>query len=111
MIATPKAMITNPRQAYVLSSSTTAVPVSCDQRYRVLGRTVADQTASHVVGFAPLRHGSRSQVGLRQWRAGIAEAIDDGITSVAAEVLQRDLHPGRRLPALVFGKLEDAAYP
>src|SRR5215510_7615342 len=41
-------------------------------------------------------------------RAGIAEAVDDRIAAVAAEILQRHLDPGRRLPALVFGQMEHA---
>ena len=45
-------------------------------------------------------------VRLRHRRAGVAEAVDDRITAVAAEILQRHLDAGRRLPALVFGEIE-----
>src|SRR5262245_33813063 len=47
-------------------------------------------------------------VGLGQGRAGIAEAVDDGIAAVAAEILQRHLDAGRRLPALILGDIEHA---
>src|SRR5438128_323635 len=47
-------------------------------------------------------------VGLRQRRAGIAEAVDDRIAAVAAEIPQRHLDAGRRLPALVLGEVEHA---
>src|SRR5207244_9138715 len=47
-------------------------------------------------------------VGLRQRRAGIAEAVDDRIATVAAEIPQRHLDAGRRLPALVLGEVEHA---
>ena len=63
--------------------------------------------------FRPCERAHRF-VGLRQRRAGIAEAVDDRIAPVAAEILQRHLHARRRLPALVFGEIEhavDAAAP
>src|SRR5499433_3358413 len=47
-------------------------------------------------------------VGLGQRRAGIAEAVDDGVAAVAAEILERHLDAGRRLPALILGEIEHA---
>src|SRR5690242_20063629 len=44
-----------------------------------------------------------SLVGLRQRLARIAKPVGDRIAAVAAKVLARDLHTGRRLPPLVFG--------
>src|SRR5262249_31432092 len=64
---------------------------------------------SQIVGFALQDRVFRElAVGLRQRRAGIAEAVDDGVSAVAAEILQRHLDPRRRLPALVFGKMQYA---
>src|SRR5215475_4483058 len=64
---------------------------------------------SEIVGFA-LRGRVFHQrvVGLGQRRARVAEAVDDGVAAVAAEVLQRYLDAGRRLPALVLGEIEHA---
>src|SRR5215472_16821546 len=47
-------------------------------------------------------------VRLPQRRTGIAEAVDDRVAAVAAEILQRHLDAGRRLPALVLGKMQHA---
>src|SRR5262249_6896434 len=68
---------------------------------------------SKIECFAPGGRGGRDHavVGLRQRRAGVAEAVDDRIAAVAAEILERDLDAGRRLPALVFGKVEHALDP
>src|SRR5262249_3367727 len=41
-------------------------------------------------------------VGLGQRRAGIAEAVDDGVAAVAPPNLQRHLDPARPLPAPVL---------
>ena len=55
--------------------------------------------------------GDERYIGLRDGCAGIAEAIDDRITAVAAEIAERYLHAGRGLPALVFGEIEHALDP
>src|SRR5262249_58503448 len=49
-------------------------------------------------------------VGLGQRRAGIAEAVDDGIAAVATAILQRHPHPARPLPALVLRENEPALH-
>src|SRR5208283_5020469 len=41
------------------------------------------------------------------WQAGVAEAVDDRVAPVAAEILWPDLDARRRLPALVFGEIEE----
>src|SRR6516162_2085006 len=64
---------------------------------------------SEIVRFALRRRVLHQRaVGLRQWRTGIAETVDDGVAAVATEVLQCHLDPGRRLPALVLGEIEHA---
>src|SRR5262249_25482013 len=64
---------------------------------------------SQIVGFALQDRVFRDlAVGLRQRRAGIAEAVDNRVAAVAPEILQRHLDPGRRLPALVLGKMQHA---
>ena len=50
-------------------------------------------------------------VGLGQRLAGVAEAVGDRIAAVAAEIPRRDLHARRRLPALVFGEVEQPLDP
>src|SRR5262249_44521879 len=47
-------------------------------------------------------------IGLPPRVSRIAEAVGDRIAAVAAEVLQRHLHPRRGLAALVFGEVEHA---
>ena len=42
---------------------------------------------------------------------GVAEAVDDRIAAVAAEILRADLDARRRLAALVFGEIEQALDP
>src|SRR5512132_1487056 len=64
---------------------------------------------SEIEGFALGRRIlHQAAVGLGQWRAGIAEAVDDGVAAVAAEIPQRHLDAGGRLPTLVLGKLQHA---
>src|SRR5882672_10223201 len=50
-------------------------------------------------------------VRLRQRRAGIAEAVGDGIAAVAPEIAGSDLDAGRRLPPLVLGDVEQMIDP
>src|SRR5262250_2000707 len=56
-----------------------------------------------VVERFAFRGGALQQRGvrLRQRCAGFAEAVDDGVAAVAAEILQRHFHPGGGLAALV----------
>src|SRR5262245_59956021 len=64
---------------------------------------------SEIEGFALRRRIlHQSTVGRGQWRTGIAEAVDDGVAAVAAEIPQRHLDAGGRLPALVLGKIQHA---
>src|SRR5262249_12509209 len=64
---------------------------------------------SQIIRFARRRRVlPQGGIGLRERRAGIAEAVDDGVAAVAAEVLQRHLDAGRRLPALILGEIEHA---
>src|SRR3974390_1366035 len=65
-----------------------------------------------IEGFG-LRCFARDQrnIGRRQRCARVAEAVGDWITAVAAEILQRYLHAGRRLTSLVFGDVEHTLHP
>src|SRR5262245_17231963 len=56
----------------------------------------------------PLPALDQRAVGLRQRCPGVAETVDDRVAAVAAEILQRHLDAGRRLPALVLGEVEHA---
>src|SRR2546426_10272120 len=67
---------------------------------------------SEIEGFALGRNVLHQRaVGLGQRCAGIAEAVDDGVAAVAAEIPQRHLDAGGRLPALLLGKVQPAARP
>src|SRR2546430_13068203 len=67
---------------------------------------------SEIEGFALGRNVLHQRaVGLGQRCAGIAEAVDDGVAAVAAEIPQRHLDAGGRLPALVLGKGQHAPAP
>src|SRR4029450_11150513 len=64
---------------------------------------------SEIEGFALGRRIlHQAAVGLGQWRAGIAEAVDDGVAAGAAEISQGHLGAGGRLPPLVLGKMQHA---
>ncbi len=56
---------------------------------------------------------ARRDGGVRDLRreAGVAEAVDDRIAPVAAEILRADLDPRRRLAALVLGEIEELFDP
>src|SRR5712671_3373118 len=71
---------------------------------------VGNALALKVESFGLARRAGLEQgaVRFRQWRAAVAEAIDDRIAAVAAEIPQRHLDAGRRLPPLVFGEIEQA---
>src|SRR5262249_57765285 len=68
---------------------------------------------SKIECFAPGGRGGRDHavVGLRQRRAGIAEAVDDRIAAGAAENFLGGLYAGRRPPALLFGAVWHALEP
>src|SRR5207244_1434947 len=63
-------------------------------------RRIASTTTRSEIDRLVARHrlpsAQQRAVGLRQRGAGIAEAIDDRIATVAAEVLERDLDARRR---------------
>src|SRR6266487_6132122 len=64
---------------------------------------------SEIEGFALGRNVLHQRaVGLGQRCAGIAEAVDNGVAAVAAEIPQRHLDAGGRLPALVLGEMQHA---
>src|SRR6185312_4041577 len=49
--------------------------------------------------------------GAKRTLTSIAERIGDGIAAVAAEIAAGDLHPRRRLAALVFADVEQMLHP
>src|SRR5581483_6765060 len=63
--------------------------------------------------FVPAGSGGLKQrlVRLGQWRARIAEAVNDRVAAVAPEVLQRHLHPRAGLAPLVLGDMQQALDP
>ena len=97
---------TAPSKPSPIKRSVRAVGPTFARRALACSRSTAHQ--SKRFASSPAAGRPATSVRRRQRRAGIAEAVGDRIAAVAAEVLQRHLHARRRLPALVFGDVEQA---